>query len=233
MGAGPFSPYWICQNHGGFNLAFRDGPISSEKPVLLFGSDQLKAIPFVEADRPYGLRPGSYQHRTLLKPPQMRQQVRSNTAFLVTCADIGVPDQSHVLDRLNAHHTLQRFIFLVPPEGNTLFDFMMKLVPRHIGFGPAIFRDDTFVGERAIVDDGPDQVEVAVVTGTDHGCRPPGLAYVAPSGLGSSRYSPTDPIKTQFVPDPETLCQLSIRGGVLCSAAELRSGRTAEAAVAT
>ncbi len=34
-----FPPLPVCQNDGGFNLAFRDVPVSFEKPVLLLIAD--------------------------------------------------------------------------------------------------------------------------------------------------------------------------------------------------
>jgi hypothetical protein len=102
-----FPPPRICENHGRFNLPFLHGPVPSEKTVLLLGANDLKAMPFVEADRPYRTRPGSDQYRTWRQLPQMRQQARSNSSLLADGGDVGVPDQSHVLDRLKAHHTCQ------------------------------------------------------------------------------------------------------------------------------
>jgi len=82
--------------------------------------------------------------------------------------DVGVPNQSHILDLLHAHHAFQWFALLVSPKRDAVLDFMTQFIPRHVWFCPAIRRDDAFIGARAIVDDGPDQFNIAVVTATDH-----------------------------------------------------------------
>ena len=45
---------------------------------------------------------------------------------------------------------------------------MLQLLPRHVRVRPAIGRDDPFIGLRAVVDDGPDQIKIAVITAADH-----------------------------------------------------------------
>src|ERR1700732_1895081 len=98
----------------------------------------------------------------------MRQQARSNSSLLTDGGDVGVPNQIHVPDLLQAHHSNQLSALLISPERDTVIDFMAQLVLGHVWFRPAIFRDDAFVSARAIVDDGPNQLKVAVITAADH-----------------------------------------------------------------
>src|ERR1700740_793661 len=98
----------------------------------------------------------------------MRQQLCSNSSLLAVGGDVGGPNQSHVLDLLEAHHTNQLSALLVSPERNAIIDFMAQLALGHIWFRPAIFRDDAFISLCAIVDNGPNQLKVAVVTLADH-----------------------------------------------------------------
>src|SRR5260370_30013109 len=186
-----FPPPRIGENHGRFDLPFRHGPVLSEKTVLLPGANDSKAMLFVKADRPYRIRPGSDQYRTWRQLPQMSQQVRSNSSLLAAGGDVGVPNQSHILDLLNAHHTYQLSSLLVSPERNAVIDFIAQLVPGHLWFCPAIFTHDAFIRVRAIVDDGPNQLKVAVITAADHDRRPPSLAsqftlYESHSGFAMS-----------------------------------------------
>src|ERR1700730_16990144 len=96
----------------------------------------------IKPDRPYRIRPRSDQHRTLRQFPQMTQQLRSDSSLLADGADVGVTNQSHVLDLLDAHHAFQRSARLVSPERNTIVDLMTKFIPGHVWLRPAIFRDD-------------------------------------------------------------------------------------------
>src|SRR5258705_10259504 len=98
----------------------------------------------------------------------MRQQVGPNSSFLAAGAGVGVPNQSYVLHRLNAHHAFQRSVLLVSPELYTVLDFMIKFVPGHVRFCPAVLRDDISIGACAIVDDGPNHLNVSIVTTADH-----------------------------------------------------------------
>src|SRR5258708_32836580 len=98
----------------------------------------------------------------------MRKQARSKPSLLAAGTNIGVPDEGHVLAPLNAHYAYQGPGLLIAPEHNTLVDFMLQFLPRHVRFCAAICRDDPFISLRAIVDDGPDQLKIAVVTAADH-----------------------------------------------------------------
>jgi hypothetical protein len=79
-----------------------------------------------------------------------------------------VPNESHVPNLLKAHHAYQRSRLFVAPEHNTLIDFILQFLAGHVRFCPAILRDDPFKSERAIVDDGTNQLEVMIVTAADH-----------------------------------------------------------------
>ena len=63
------------QLHGGASYYFENNTLADlppEKAVLLLGTNDVKAVLFVKADRPYRIRPGSDQHRALRQFPQMR-----------------------------------------------------------------------------------------------------------------------------------------------------------------
>src|SRR6266850_928247 len=169
-----FPPPRIRKNHGRLDLPFWYVPIFSEETVLLLGTNNLKALLFVKADRPYRVRPRSDQYRTWRQLPQMRQQLRSDSAILAAGGDVCVPNQSHIPHPLKAHHTCQLSSVLASPERNAAVDFMAQFVLGHIWFRPAIFRNDAFIGARTIVDDGPNRLKVVVITAADHSVWPPG-----------------------------------------------------------
>src|SRR5271166_2184132 len=98
----------------------------------------------------------------------MSQQARSNAALLADSANVGVSNQGHVLHRLNAHHAGQRASVLVAPKPNAVVNLMLQFLARRIRFGPAICGDDSFVSSRAIINDRPNQLKIAVVTWADH-----------------------------------------------------------------
>src|SRR5712672_3098192 len=100
----------------------------------------------------------------------MGKQVSSNSSLLAAGANIGVPNKSYVLDLLNAHNAYQGPGLLVAPEHNPLMDFIPQFFPGHVRVCPAVGGDRPFIGLRAIIDDGPNQLEVAVVTAADHAC---------------------------------------------------------------
>jgi hypothetical protein len=99
----------------------------------------------------------------------MSQEAPTDASVLAVRAGIGVANQGYVLDRLNAHHAHQRRILLVSPKRNAVLHFSAQFSPGHIWLRPAIRRDDAFVGVRAIVDDGPDQLKISFVAAVDHG----------------------------------------------------------------
>ncbi len=47
-------------------------------------------------------------------------------------ANIGVPNESYVLDLLDGHNAYQRPGLLVAPEHNTLIDFILQFLPGHV-----------------------------------------------------------------------------------------------------
>src|SRR5438045_349884 len=66
-----FSPVCVAEHHGYRCLPFWNGPIFSEKTVLLLAGNELKAVLFVKADGPLRVHPGSDQHRTGRQGSQM------------------------------------------------------------------------------------------------------------------------------------------------------------------
>src|SRR6202521_4898188 len=98
----------------------------------------------------------------------MGQQMPSKPSLLAAAANIGVPDKGHDLYLLEPHDSYQHSGRLVAPEHNTFLDFVLQFLPGHVRFRPAICRDDSFVGPCAVIDDGPNQLKVAVVAAADH-----------------------------------------------------------------
>jgi hypothetical protein len=96
--------------------------------------------------------------------------VPTNSSLLAAGANIRVPNESYVLDLLDAHNAYQRPGLLVAPKHHTFIDFILQFFPGHVRFCPAVSGNRPFICLRAIVDDGPNQLKVAVVTTTDHGC---------------------------------------------------------------
>jgi hypothetical protein len=95
--------------------------------------------------------------------------VSPNSSLLAAGANIGVPNQSHVLELLDAHNACQFPGILVTPEHNTLIDFILQFLPGHVRLRPAVCGDRPFICSRAIVNDGPNHLKVAVITAADHG----------------------------------------------------------------
>src|SRR5207249_5231293 len=52
-------------------------------------------------------------------------------------ADVGVPNQSHILDLLYAYYAFQGLAHLESPKRDAGLDFMRQHVPRHVWFCPA------------------------------------------------------------------------------------------------
>src|ERR1700741_4525729 len=164
-------PPRIRENHGCFDLPFWNRPVLFDQTFYLLRANELKAMLFVEADRPYRVRPGSDQYRTWRQVAQMRSQARSHSSQLAAGSDVGVANQSDVFDRLKAHRAYQLSFLLISPESNAVIDFMTQLAVGHVGFRPAVFRDNAFINVRAIVDDGPNQLKVVLITAADHSLR--------------------------------------------------------------
>ncbi len=79
--------------------------------------------------------------------------------------------ECHVPNRLNAHDAEQGPGLLVAPEHDALIEFPLEVLPGHVRFRPAARGDDSFVRLRAIVDDGPDRLKIAIVAAPNHVAR--------------------------------------------------------------
>src|SRR5438046_4593361 len=112
----------------------------------------MKAVRFVKPNRPSRIRPSSDQYWGARQSPQVRKQLRSNSSLLAVSANVGVPDECHILNLLDAHYGCQRPGLLVAPEHNTFVDLTPKFLAGHVGLCPAISRDYSFVSLGAIVD---------------------------------------------------------------------------------
>ena len=67
-------------------------------------------------------------------------------------------------------------VILEAPELDTVVNFMLEFLARHIGFCPAIGRNNSFISLRTVVDDGPNEFKIAIITAADHELR--GLSFV-------------------------------------------------------
>jgi hypothetical protein len=56
----------------------------------------------------------------------------SRSPSLAAGANIGVLNESYVLDLLDGHKAYQRPGLLVGPEHNTLIDFILQFLPGHV-----------------------------------------------------------------------------------------------------
>jgi hypothetical protein len=77
-------------------------------------------------------------------------------------------DESDILYRLDSHDTTQRAGIIVAPELDARVDLKLKLLARHIGFGPAVGGDGPFVSPGTVIDDFVKGFEVAFRAGTNH-----------------------------------------------------------------
>src|SRR5258708_4546365 len=126
---------------------------------------------FVEADGPGGVGPSADQDRAGSECAQVGEQVSADALLLAGGENVGVANQGDVAHGLNAHDAGELATGFVSPENYTFVDFMLKLVCGHVGVGPAIGRDDVFVGPGAVVDDGVNLIEVLGGAAADHeGC---------------------------------------------------------------
>ena len=88
----------------------------------------MKAVRFVKPNRPSRIRPSSDQYWGARQSPQVRKQLRSNSSLLAVSANVGVPDECHILNLLDAHYGCQRPGLLVAPEHNTFVDLTPKFL---------------------------------------------------------------------------------------------------------
>jgi hypothetical protein len=82
-------------------------------------------------------------------------------------------DVGYVVDGLDAHDTEQSAVIPVRPEDYAIIDFVPEFFLGHVWFSPAVGWDGSFIDLGAVVDDGPDLVEVAMVAAADHGQEAP------------------------------------------------------------
>src|ERR1700731_3492768 len=93
-----FAPLRIGEDDGGLDLAFGYGPIFFEQLGLLLRADFQKAVSFVKADGPGGVRPCADEDRAIGQFAKMREQVGSDSSLLAGGADVSVADEGDVLD---------------------------------------------------------------------------------------------------------------------------------------
>src|SRR5579872_3732167 len=98
----------------------------------------------------------------------MRQEGAADALLLAGGEDVGVANQSYIPDLLKAHHAHQHLVLLACPERHAVLDCRAQFLSGHVRLGPAIGGDDTFIGARALIDDGPNRLEILFVTTADH-----------------------------------------------------------------
>src|SRR6185503_21031473 len=102
----------------------------------------------------------------------MREELLSDAAPLAGSANISVANKRHVLDILNPHNRGEFAGSLIAPEDHPVIDFVLQVFLRHVWIGPAIFRNNASVSPGAIVNDGPNQLEIVLVAAANHNaCR--------------------------------------------------------------
>jgi len=137
------------QLHGGASYYFENNTLADlppEKAVLLLGTNDVKAVLFVKADRhyvsaqvPINTGPCASFHETAFLN---ERKAPADPSIPTAGADVGVPNQSHILDMLYAYHAFQGLAHRESPKRDAGLDFMRQHVPRHVWFCPAIRWDD-------------------------------------------------------------------------------------------
>lgn len=115
------------QHYGNLDLPLRDGPVNRQEPILLFRFDLPEPVLLVKPDRPGRGSPGANQDRSLDLLEQVVEQEAAQPSAPVRRGDVGVADQSHVPDRLDAHDADQDAIGFNTGESNTLGDLVLQL----------------------------------------------------------------------------------------------------------
>jgi hypothetical protein len=85
-------------------------------------------VPLVEAERPRGRCPGARSNRPLCLAEKLVEQNAAQPPALVLCGNVGVPDQSHILDRLHTRDTDQDTIDLDAVEVDALGNLVSQLL---------------------------------------------------------------------------------------------------------
>ena len=117
----------------------------------------------VESNRPIGGSPGADQDRTIQVRAQPGEQCRPNPRTLISRCHIGVANQCHVLNRLDAHQADQPGPGdLVPVKDDASGDLVGQLLGGHVGVLPPIVWDNAPIGLRGLVDDRKYAVEIVL-----------------------------------------------------------------------
>src|SRR5690242_7815149 len=98
----------------------------------------------------------------------MSQQASANSGPLSPAPHVRVPNQRHVLHRLNTHHARKCAGLLVSPERYAGVNLMPQLFARHVRLGPAVRGNDALILLGAIIDDFPDRHEITLMAWTDY-----------------------------------------------------------------
>src|SRR5437899_8635887 len=87
--------------------------------------------------------------------------------------DIGVPNESRVVNVLDSHDSGECTVvgIFISVEFDAGRNLLLEVLAGHVRFSPPVGGDDAFVGMGAVVHDGMDGVEVFASTGTDHGSQ--------------------------------------------------------------
>src|SRR4051794_41924943 len=99
----------------------------------------------------------------------MLEQRASYTAALATGDDVGVADQLHVADRLDAHDSQQLAAVVVARERDAGSELGLELLRGHIWLVPAVGGDDAAVGLGGGVHDRQNRLPVLVAPGAGPG----------------------------------------------------------------
>ena len=133
----------------------------------MLATNQLEAVPLIEADRPVRGGPGADQQRSPGRAAESLEQRAPDAAPLVARRDVGVADQVDVVHGLDSHHADQLAVGLVPPELHAGFDLAVELLARHIRLVPAVARDHAAIGLGRGIHDPEDRLTLVLTAETD------------------------------------------------------------------
>ena len=105
----------------------------------------------------------------------MLEQRAADAAPLAARRDVGMADQIHVVNRLDADDADQLAVVLIAPELDTGGDLSSELLGGHVRLVPAIGWDHAPIGLGRGVDDREDRVPLVVATGADRHSTPAGV----------------------------------------------------------
>src|SRR6201995_4639099 len=133
------------QHHRRLDLALGDRPVAAQQGGGHVRGDEAEAVANVEADVPFGGRPGADQHASAAERAQVLDERAPHPTTLAAGEHVRVADEIHVVPGLDAHDADETRLDLVAPEGHAGGSLRVQLIAGHVRLMPAIGRDDAAV----------------------------------------------------------------------------------------